>query len=226
MEVDVMHTGCLGIVQYLMGNVLDELFTEMGGTEANEEQTCGHLNMMIKQCSMQVCNERALVNTLTRTLFRQGTKRELRAKAAEGRRMLAAVCRLLETYCSPDNDYQRLRYRCVKALADFYKEMTNWTVGSGARVGTLARQHLELYLELARHHIDPDNFLDGEWVRYRWYPKHHLFIHVVEGSLAVCDNPREWWCYGDESFLGEMISVAEAVNAKVVHRSVMTTYRL
>ena len=227
MEIDLMHVGCLGIVQYLLGNVLHELFVEMGGTSTNWKETCGHLNMLIKQAARKL-DKGPPVNQLTLNMMKSGAKApKLKAKAAESRHMLAAVCKLLETYLPPKNDYQNTRYNCVKYLALFYEEVADWTPGvSPAKVKDYARRHLELYLELARHYIDDLNFLDTEWVRYRWYPKHHLFSHLVDDDLAFCDNPRDCWCYGDESFLGEMIGVAEAVNAKVVHRSVMTTFRL
>jgi hypothetical protein len=103
-EVDLMHTGDLGIVQYLLGNVLFELFLEMGGSIASWQETCNHLNMLIKQCARQVDLEGAPVNVLTLSMIRKGTKPKLRAKAAESRHMLKAVCKLLETYMRPSND--------------------------------------------------------------------------------------------------------------------------
>ena len=37
---------------------------------------------------------------------------------------------------------------------------------------------------------------------YRFYPKHHFFIHTVEDQVCVSGNPRESWCYMDEACAG------------------------
>ena len=101
MEIDLMHVGCLGIVQYLLGNVLHELFVEMGGTSTNWKETCGHLNMLIKQAARKL-DKGPPVNQLTLNMMKSGAKApKLKAKAAESRHMLAAVCKLLETYLPP-----------------------------------------------------------------------------------------------------------------------------
>ena len=114
-----MHTGDLGIVQYLLGNVLFELFLEMGGSIASWQETCNHLNMFIKQCARQVDLERPPVNALTLSMIRKGTKRKLRAKAAESLHMLKAVSKLLETYMRPSNDYQDFGITAPNASTSF-----------------------------------------------------------------------------------------------------------
>ena len=47
-------------------------------------------------------------------------------------------------------------------------------------------------------------------VLYRFYPKHHLFLHVVEEQPAQSGNPALSWCYGDESAIGEVAKSAHA----------------
>ena len=75
-------------------------------------------------------------------------------------------------------------------------------------------------------HLVANGWQDTGWFKYRWYPKHHLFIHIVEDQIATCDNPREHWCYGDEDFIGDMVLVGESVGPTVLHRSVMQKYRI
>ena len=55
-------------------------------------------------------------------------------------------------------------------------------------------------------------------VLYRFYPKHHLFLHVVEEQPAQSGNPALNWCYGDESAIGDAIKVAESAHAATLHR--------
>ena len=62
-------------------------------------------------------------------------------------------------------------------------------------------------------------------VLYRFYPKHHLFLHVVEEQPAQSGNPALSWCYGDESAIGDAIKVAESGHAATLHRLVMVKYR-
>ena len=142
--------------------------------------------------------------------------------------MLACGALLLEIHVIRNDDYGRLRYIFVKHLALLYYELSHWRPGVSNRlVGELGRKHLTQYLELGRIHLNNREFQDTELVRYRRYPKHHLFIHNIEDEMSLeGGNPRERWCYGDEPFLGDMIEVAESVNAKVVHRSVITKFRL
>ena len=63
-------------------------------------------------------------------------------------------------------------------------------------------------------------------VLYRFYPKHHLFLHVVEEQPAQSGNPALSWCYGDESAIGDAIKVAESAHPATLHRLVMVKQRV
>ena len=64
------------------------------------------------------------------------------------------------------------------------------------------------------------------YVLWKYYPKHHLFVHLVEVGVANSGNPREIWCYPDESAIGDAVENAESNHARFVVRNVTEKYRL
>ena len=64
-QADLMHTGCLGVVQYVCGNILYELFLELGGVYSNPLQTMCILETYIRQASKAVGLKQSALNHLT-----------------------------------------------------------------------------------------------------------------------------------------------------------------
>jgi hypothetical protein len=50
-------------------------------------------------------------------------------------------------------------------------------------------------------------------VRWRIRPKLHVFYHLNKDVQASCRNPRAWWTFKDEEFMGKMARIACAVHA-------------
>ena len=92
---DLMHAGDLGVVQYLLGNVLFDIFRELGGTEDNFTMALAHINFLMLICSRAL--EMALpVTEITMGMIRaKGSKPKLKVKAAEGRNTLKVVAYML-----------------------------------------------------------------------------------------------------------------------------------
>jgi hypothetical protein len=71
------------------------------------------------------------------------------------------------------------------------------------------------------------NFFDRfGYHQFRFYPKHHLFVHLSEVGIENCGNPREVWCYGDEDKIGDLVDVAEASHPSYIIRNVIDKDRL
>ena len=87
----------------------------------------------------------------------------------------------------------RLRFHIVDALFKCYRERDNWNPDGSSRALLVkeGRRHLLLYSEMGK--LYPDR------LRYRCYPKHHQFQHLVEENSV---NPKLEWCYSDESEIG------------------------
>ena len=95
---------------------------------------------------------------------------------------------------------------------------------SPQRIAKFGRQHVILYAELTHIALQNCDFHRLGWHPSKFYPKHHLFVHLSEEACSS-GNPREFWCYWDDSAIGDVVAVAEASHAKYVHRSVMEKKR-
>ena len=51
---------------------------------------------------------------------------------------------------------------------------------------------------------------------WKGLPKLHLFQHMCEWQAPEYGNPRFWWCYADEDFVGQFIDVAESCHPKTL----------
>ena len=96
---------------------------------------------------------------------------------------------------------------------------------SPIRLASSGRQHLIFYCELGLEQLRERSHLGLGWVLYRFYPKHHLALHAIEDQVAVSGNPRESWCYMDESAIGDAVEVAESMHRLALHKSVMAKQR-
>ena len=95
----------------------------------------------------------------------------------------------------------------------------------GRWAATLVRRRLILYAELGAEALDALTHQRTGWIKYRWYPKHHLFSRF-EGQIALSRSPALNWCYLDESSIGLCVGVAEACHPKTLHRLVIQKYRI
>ena len=140
-NIDLMHCGCLGVVQYLLGNILYELFTdELGGSEANQQSQVAHLLLLIRQASKSLRRSTAPLNNLTYTMFKPARKSppKMKTKASEGRALLTVVQTMLENYFHLNTRRQVMRYLCLRNLVAFYNTLDTWT---GPSSGVKAKQY-------------------------------------------------------------------------------------
>ena len=217
---DFMHVCCLGILQYLTGNVLFELFREVGGTMDRPIKAVGILQNMIKLSAKAIGMQKSPVNKLTRGMFcTDKGKPKMRAKAAQGRYFLKVLHYLLGNLVARTTDHAQLRYNCVSALLEVYNEMEvdTWKDdgSSSCKVADKGRQHLLLYCELRRTAAS-----EKHW---RMYPKHHLFDHSV-GRCVV--NPRLEWNYLDEAEMGIAAVMASVSNQQFLETNLVERYRV
>ena len=83
---DWMHVVCLGILQYLSGNVMWELFLAVGGTYHNPSAACAALNNMIIVTAKELGVEKPFHMLTVGMIKASGAKKpRMRLKAAEGR---------------------------------------------------------------------------------------------------------------------------------------------
>ena len=91
-------------------------------------------------------------------------------------------------------------------------------MGARGNCTAAGRRFLNFFAEMARIHADD--------VLFKWFPKFHLFQHLVEFQLGHMGNPKLAWCYTDESNIGKAADIAEACHPSTVHRLVLQKARL
>ena len=220
--IDLMHTGCLGALLYTHGNVLWEIFEEVGGLTTRPGAALGDIIMMIKSASKAVGQTRPHINKITLPMIRDGAKTpELKVKAAESRYMLKCIRHILENYMPMDSPHQQRRYQCVKTIDELYRMMA-LPVGEfkGMEAAKLVRRFLILNADLGNESLERRVHLDSGMLFWRWMPKFHLFSHF-EQQIAVSGNPSRHWCYMDESLIGDVVNICEACHPSTLHRLVL-----
>ena len=224
LSIDLMHCGDLGVVLYLLGSVLWERFYLMNGLTTRPQETLVDILSFIKTAAKNVGQERPPINNLVIGMLQSASgkqKPRIKLKAAEARHTLACVNWLLQNLWAPTTPYQELVMQCVRALSGFYDNMYKWDAGDmagktdGIKCG---RRFLQLYAELAAANVDT--------LLFKWFPKFHLFQHLVESQIPASGNPKQAWCYFDESNIGIAAKLAASCHPSTLHRLVLTKARL
>lgn len=121
---DFMHVSCLGIVQYLEGNVMWELFVVLDGRYKKPLDACSRLLNMINIVARECSLEPPFAELTIGMIKPQGNKRpRMRLKAAEGRTFLPLLTRMLEKFFPAENERDALRLQCCQALCRVYLEL-------------------------------------------------------------------------------------------------------
>jgi len=98
---DLMHCGDLGVLQYLLGNVIHELFLSMGGRIKTPEPILADIMILIKQASKALGRERPPLNKITYGMVAKPNAPKLKCKAAEARGLLECIQFILEKDNAP-----------------------------------------------------------------------------------------------------------------------------
>ena len=128
--------------------------------------------------------------------------------------MLYVTHLILDKWMPRDDLYKVLRFQCVEALVNCYKQVDVWTQESAPVLAQYGRQFVMLYVELHDMVDDPQR-----WVLK---PKLHHFIHLCEKTTS----PRDTWAYWDESCIGEGANLAETVNPQNLATTLIERYRI
>ena len=216
-QPDWMHTVCLGVLQYLMGNVMWELFVLVCGSMSNPGQACATLFNMTVNVARDLGVDRPFSDLFVRMIRHAANKKpRMRLKAAQGRNVLPILTTMAQQFfpCAPGSR-EKIRLRCCQAMCRCYMELKRWTDESPRQLELAARQCLLLYVSLG-------NMEEVGYLMWHVYPKHHLFAHVA----TVETNPALLWNYGDEDEIGRAAKHARRCNPKWLHQSLIERYRI
>ena len=223
-QPDLMHTSCGGVLLGVLGNVLFELFREMGGLITKPAVILADLEMLLKYASKRLKQAKCPVKHLTMGMIRQQGRPYLKYKCANARALLYCVLYVLETLILPKTPSQELRLHLVKNYVDMYNHLYAWKDGDnrGKQAAASGQKMLMLYSELTIL-----NRADGQCINlWRPYPKCHILCHLLTDTVRNAGNPKDFWCYTDESRIGELAICGEKCNAQHVCRSLMLSMRI
>ena len=147
----------------------------------------------------------------------------LKAKAAETRRAIAFAYVLAQLHARGDverpplsfrshmaarsADYRRLVLDCVGGAHEF-----NLSIDREPFVAEdCARSMMSCLLALKDlHDLWRRGLPLGQHAKQPWHvqPKCHQVDHMVHHQLQRYGSPKQFWCYGDESFMGAAKSIA------------------
>jgi hypothetical protein len=111
-ELDMLHVADQGILSHLLGNVLYEVFLELGGVMRRADATLAEIVNLIKIFSKRL-KVPPPINNLTLGMICKSARRPcLRAKAAETRHLLPVVLAMLQAMPA-DTPHKQTRLWCV-----------------------------------------------------------------------------------------------------------------
>ena len=198
----------------------------MRGTIKKPNEALSSIMILVKHAAKELGMDRPPLNTITLGMIRapKGGNLKLKIKAGEARSMVACFAWILQNTFPPTSSHAEMRMRCVVSFAKMYDELAQWSgVESAAAASSAGRRGLMLYGDLNAEAVLKKGPNSPAW---KLYPKMHLLLHILEDQIAVSGNPREAWCYADESEIGAAATVAESVHPKTVQKVVIEKYRL
>ena len=180
----------LGVAQACLGNVLWWVFGKIGGVITREEEAMQQIMTYLKDAANDLGHEMP-VSKLKLTHIRGTDLRpRLKAKAARTRRLVPIALRMLSMHFVPESEQESRIFKRLEYLNTAYQELEHWTPTSAVRLEEAVRRHCLLYLSLARESQQHDD----RFLLWRWYPKHHMVLHLAGEQAHTMGNPASWWC--------------------------------
>ena len=220
-------TGCTsltwGVLLYLQGCVLFEVFREIGGVITSPSKTVDSLCLLLNNCSKFIEQKDVPVNKLTfPMLLSKATKCKLKVKATEARRLLPCTLHLIQNIFPPKSDRSRMRLECVSKMRRRFELMDDWSPDSGVEFVMVGRQFLALHSLMCQESREHPSNMHAVWSEY---PKHHLMDHLLD-DVSSRGNPKESWSYSEESEIGLCAELAGALHPRTVKTMLLQRHRL
>ena len=199
--LDWLHVVDLGVAADLLGNLFYEvthfdcpLWPRANSKHYRLDKLWEHLQAWYK-----VSRPVSRLDNLTFEMFHASKKPKLKAKGAECRYLIPYGAQLA---CEVASKAGNLHNYTVAALFSKLVSLQRLVSGdlkpfSGQQAALLCRQVCVLYSALHQEMLSKNrpDFWDLK-------PKVHLFQELVEYQAISMGNPRDFWCYRDESWCG------------------------
>ena len=193
--IDVLHTMDLGCSQDAMGNIFWEAVHEPGYLAGrNQEARKDTLWAMIKDFYKRTA-PRSNIQKLTMEMIKQDAKPpKFKGKGGETRYLVPFAVELTQfMHAAKPSQFTKAMAALTNSLLAVYTTFSTEPFDQGALVAT-SRQFCLQYSALG--HVTKSENL------WKPKPKFHLMQELCEYTSAEAGNPREFWCYKDEDFVG------------------------
>ena len=224
--IDALHACDLGVAQDAIGNVLWEYINSdscPGGTQEARAKTAW-LHLKEYYNAMKSINR---LQALTLPMIKQDAKPpKLRAKGAETRHVLGfAVQCAQRMHAASPTLHNTTMVKCISALMDIGMLM-NLEEWHPKLAKASCQKFCILYAALAAE----SERVHGHSTFWRIKPKMHMFQELMEYQAQDLGNPRLYWNYADEDFVGWVANIARsrgggALQATTAAKKVLDRYR-
>ena len=218
--LDWMHMVDLGCAQACLGNILWEIFRDIGGLVTAPTAMLAKLQIWLADAAHELGVEMPFSKLVLSMLRGDDLRPRLKLKAAKTRALVPIALKLLDMHFAPRTDRELRRHSCLNYLNMAYEELSSWNARSPQRLEVFCRRHVLLYLSLSREAIR----VEPEWRSWRWYPKHHMLLHLSGEQAKRFGSPRCWWCYMDEGAIGLAVRLAESVHPRTLAKACFAKY--
>ena len=240
--IDCMHAGDLGSFPDALGSLF---WIEMSNKAWHRNNAAG-LRYLNEQLALYAQANPDIVKLrlqMTQLRSKEGYP-TLKAKAAEARHAVGFALLLAARHARGDAARRPFSFRAGSRLARYSAEHRGLALRcfQGLNAFLVAcdeaafdarecRRGMYEYLQslhelnlLWRRHLPL-----GEHVGQLWHlrQKCHLLQHLVEDQVHVWGSPRQFWCYGDENFVGAVKDVAaRSKHPSTIERTVLKKAQL
>lgn len=218
--LDWMHMADLGVTQACLGNILWEVFLKLGGQITNEHPTMGRIINYLADAANDLGCAMPFSKLSLGMIRGSDLRPKLKAKAAKTRALVPILLRMMSMHFPPVVERDVRVYKCLEYLHKAYTELESWGVDSATRLEEFVRRHVLLYSSLAIESAQKDE----RFLLWRWYPKHHMVLHLAAEQAKMMGNPRTWWCYADEGSIGMAVDLAESSHPATLATTCMQKY--
>ena len=200
--IDVLHALDLGFSQLVLGNIIWE-YMNFFADGSNQGARIGEAWKRLKShyADMRTYNR---LQVLTLPMLRKPNGNiVLKAKGAETRHLVPfGVVLARDMYDRSKSAHAKTTLVCVSRLLDFYMlmGMDSYNAEAGKEA---CRVCVSMYRALWQEAIR-----EGEEHRWRLKPKAHMFQELAEYQGPILGNPRHFWTYADEDFVGWLAKLA------------------
>lgn len=198
--IGVLHCVDLGVTAEVVGNIMWEYLQQMPRRKL--EIKVQRLWLKLKNW-YKIHHAPSKLQALTKDMIKKQKKApKLKAKGAETKYLVPFCLDLAwEMYENTKTEHAHMVFIMTQALMDFYIILMNdlWYQPEAADQCQLCLElYKKLHLEARKNHVN----------MWAIKPKFHLFQELVQYQALEHGNPRGFWEYKDEDFVGWVAKMA------------------